>query len=239
MKVIIQAGHVGRTTGATGAPGEQKWTGEIVPKIVKKLQDDYGIEAKMVGADPTDKEIAGDWDLFLSVHYDADIYNDRGGFVDFPDPSADYATVRSQKLAEEIRKTYFPETGIPERANRSNSRTKFYYMWSRLSKNTPCVIIEAGVGWRTPEDHKTLWFNQDAVVRGICKGIANGLGVVPKEPEKQEVCIPQTDYDQMKNTITNQAKMIEQQSRKIELLKKRSIDAAGKLKLLAKLLGVS
>lgn len=174
-KILIQAGHQGRTTGATGAPGEQKWTGEIVPQIAKKLRD-KGFEVKEINADPSSGDIAGDWDLFLSVHYDSDSYNDRGGFIDTPDPSVDFATKESNRIAEEMRKVYFDRTGIPNHPERSNKNTKYYYMWSRMSAKTPCVIIEAGVGWRTPEDHKTLHFEQDRVAGAIADGIINALG---------------------------------------------------------------
>lgn len=183
MRILIQAGHKGRTSGATGAPEEQKWTSEIVPKIAQKLRE-HGIEVAECGADPTDADIAGDWALFLSVHYDADVYNDRGGFVDVPDPSIDFAHEESARIADEIKKTYFPITGIPNHPERSNRNTKFYYMWKRMSANTPCVILEAGVGFRTPEDHKTLWFQQDKVVDGVYKGILNALK--PETPQPPE-----------------------------------------------------
>lgn len=184
MKVILQAGHAGRTSGSTGAPGEQKWTKEITPKLAKYLRS-KNIEVREVGADPTDAEIAGDWDLFLAIHYDADIYNDRGGFVDTPDPTVDMASSESTRIAEEIRKTYFSKTGIPEKKERSNSNTKYYYMWQRLSAKTPCVIIEAGVGWRVQEDHNTLWFRQDDVVMGIGQGIVNALKAEEVTPPQE------------------------------------------------------
>ena len=174
MKILLQAGHGGRTSGATGAPSEQKWTLEIVPKIASKLRE-HGFEVKEVGADPSDAEIAGDWALFLAVHYDADMYDDRGGFIDVPEPSTDGAKEESARIAEEMKKTYFPITGIPNHPERSNRNTKFYYMWKRMSYATPCVIIEAGVGFRTEEDHKTLWFQQDKVIEGVVSGILNAL----------------------------------------------------------------
>lgn len=176
-KICIQAGHKGRTTGSVGAPGEQKWTSEIVPKIASILRT-RGFEVKETGADDykTDRSIGStDWDLFLSVHYDADIYNDRGGFIDTPDPKVDFSTKESNRIAQVMRDNYFKDTGVPER-NRSNANTKFYYMWSSLSANTPCVLIEAGVGFRIPEDHHTLHFEQDKVAKAIADGITNALG---------------------------------------------------------------
>ena len=112
-RILIQAGHKGRTSGNTGAPSEQRWTSLIVPKISSILRS-RGFEVAECNADPTKKDIAGDWDLFLSVHYDADIYNDRGGFIDIPDPSVDSVNNESNRIAEEMRKVYFPTTGIPE-----------------------------------------------------------------------------------------------------------------------------
>jgi len=197
MRILIQAGHKGRTSGATGAPGEQKWTSEIVPKIASKLRE-HGIEVGECNADPTAQDIAGDWDLFLSVHYDADIYNDRGAFIDTPDPSTDFATKESNRIADEMRKTYFSITGIPEKMNRSNKNTKFYYMWSKMSANTPCVIIEAGVGWRVEEDWRTLWHSQDKVVEGITSGILKALMPEIEDPcelYKQQLIIVQKQLD--------------------------------------------
>lgn len=202
MKICIQAGHKGRTSGAVGAPEEQKWTSEIVPKIASKLRE-HGFEVREVGADPASSEIAGDWNLFLAVHYDADMYNDRGGFIDTPDPSIDFSTTESNRIANEMRKTYFSATGVPEHNERSNKNTKFYYMWDRMSAKTPCVILEAGVGFRTPEDHKTLWFEQDKVVKGIVDGILKALK--PAEPvdscatTKKELETLKAKYSELKS----------------------------------------
>lgn len=180
-KIIIQAGHQGRTSGSTGAPEEQKWTGEIVPKIAKLVRE-AGIDVREVNADPSSSELAGDWDLFLAVHYDADVYNDRGGFIDYPEPSTDGATAESQRIAGVMTDVYFPATGIPNKPNRSNKNTRYYYMWSKLSAKTPCVLIEAGVGWRTPEDHQTLHFEQPKVAKAIADGIIRALGGSTPEP---------------------------------------------------------
>lgn len=210
-KILIQAGHKGRTSGSTGAPGEQKWTTEIVPKIASKLRE-MGFETREVGADPSNNEIAGDWDLFLSVHYDADIYNDRGGFIDTPDASVDKAHAESLRIADEMRKTYFSTTGIPARPQRSNKNTKFYYMWKRLSAKTPCVIIEAGVGWRTPEDHKTLWFQQDRVVKGITDGIRNALKPTPPQPPED----PCKGYIKQIEDLNKEVARLKEEIKKLE-----------------------
>jgi len=177
MKIAIQAGHSGLTTGATGAPGERDWNETIVPIIASQLKvkghEVYECDA-LANKDPNVTEV--DWDLFLALHYDADIYNDRGGFVDTPDQSVDYVSVESQRIAAKIREIYFPRTGIPEKPARSNANTKFYYMWQYLSANTPCVLIECGVGNRYPEDHNTLFGSINIVASAIAEGINYALG---------------------------------------------------------------
>ena len=147
MAILLQAGHAGRTSGSTGAPGEQQFNIDIVGRVSAKLRA-KGYEVKTIDADPSDSEIAGDWDLFLTVHYDADVYNDSGGFTDYPEPSTDFVTETSQLMARQIAATFFSQTGIKSMPMRSNANTRYYYMWKRLSANTPCVIIECGVGWR-------------------------------------------------------------------------------------------
>lgn len=178
-RVCIQAGHKNRTSGATGAGGERDWNSAVVPKIAKILRES-GIEVYETDAfaDTDAKVVSTDWDLFLSVHYDADIYNDRGGFVDFPDPSVDKVTEESQRIAGYVNK-FFARIGIPSKPNRSNKNTKFYYMWRALSAKTPCVLIECGVGARKPEDHNTLFNRIDEVAQIIAEEVANAFEIMP------------------------------------------------------------
>lgn len=176
MKIIIQAGHEGRTSGSTGAPNEQSFNVDISNKVADELRK-RGVEVKRVNADPTNIEIAGDWDLFLAIHYDADIYGKGGFFVDFPEPSTDGATEKSQRLAYLLRQEYGGTTKIVNHPERSNVNTRYYYMWKSISAKTPCVLIECGVGMHAPDDHSILHFNRDLVVQGIVKGLCLGLGV--------------------------------------------------------------
>ena len=186
-RVVIQAGHKGITSGSTGAPGERDWTTKIVPMIAERLR------AKGLGVYETDalgynddKVIETDWDLFLSIHYDADIYNDTGGFTDYPEPKTDGATQESQRIAKVLADYYFSTTGI-KYVNRSNANTRYYYMWQYLTSKTPCVIIECGVGWRKPEDYNTLRkydFIADTIANGILKAFGTFLDEdIPSEVE--------------------------------------------------------
>lgn len=185
-QVCLQAGHSGVYTGATGAPGERDWNEKVVPKISAILKE-RGIEVYEVAANADDdsKTISTDWDLFLAIHYDADIYSDRGGFVDTPDPDSDFATTESNRIAQVIRDNYFKRLGIPNKPKRSNANTQFYYMWSALTAKTPCAIIECGVGWRKEEDYNTLWNRIDEVALAIADGISEALGVAVNDHTQQ------------------------------------------------------
>ena len=175
-KICIQAGHEGRTSGATGAPNEMSFNIDISDKVADELRK-RGFEVTRVNADPKPSEIAGDWDLFLAIHYDADIYGTGGGFVDYQNPDKDKNTEESQRIAYLLRQEYFGTTHIVSHPERSNEKTRNYYMWSRLTGKTPCVIIECGVGMHVPDDWQILHFNRELVVKGIVKGICLAFGV--------------------------------------------------------------
>lgn len=200
MKIIIQAGHEGRVTGATGAPNEQSFNIDISNKVADEMRA-RGVEVKRVGADPLPEEIAGNWDLFLSIHYDADIYGMGGYFVDFPEPSTDGSTDKSQNIASNLRREYGDTTEIVHHPERSNVNTRYYYMWKKLSYATPCVIIECGVGMHVPDDHQILHFDRPLVVKGIVKGLCLGLGilweavVVPEPTPEPPVTDPSVPTD--------------------------------------------
>ena len=186
-RVCLQAGHQGITSGSTGAPGERDWTTKIVPMIAERLRA-KGFEVYETDAlgYNDDKVVQTDWDLFLAIHYDADIYNDTGGFTDYPEPKTDGATQESQRIAKVLADYYFSTTGI-KYVNRSNANTRYYYMWQYLTSKTPCVIIECGVGWRKPEDYNTLRkydFIADTIANGILKAFGTFLDEdIPSEVE--------------------------------------------------------
>lgn len=201
-KIILQAGHYGRTSGSTGATGEKEFNWDVCNRVALILND-KGLVVKVVKADPTKEEIVGDWDCFLAVHYDADIYNKGGYLVDFADPSTDEATVESQRIAKILSEEYGKETGIVAHPERSNVNTRKYYMWAKLSAKTPCVLIECGVGQHKPDDYEILFNQREKVVRGIIKGILKAFNLPFEEGEEM-------DYDTKKaleilNTYKNEA----------------------------------
>jgi N-acetylmuramoyl-L-alanine amidase len=181
-RILLGAGHEGRTSGATGAPNEMSFNIDISNKVADELRL-RGFEVRRINADPKPEEIAGDWDLALFVHYDSDSYQTGGGFVDFPEPSTDGATVESQRIAYLLRQEYFGTTHIINHPERSNEKTRYYYMWNQLSSKTPCVLIECGVGMHIPDDWDILHHNRPLVVEGLVKGICLAFNVPYLTPE--------------------------------------------------------
>jgi len=179
--ICLQSGHEGVTSGATGAPGEQELNVRIRNRLCEMLLSKKntdgtpGFVIQLVDANPPQSEINKDFDLFLALHGDADVYGTGGGLVDHPDSSVDLATVESQRIDAAIESKYFSETGIVNHPERSNPNTRFYYMWSRLTAKTPCVLVEMGVV--QDADDKVILADTDRVAAALARGICLAFGV--------------------------------------------------------------
>ena len=200
--VALQAGHQNTKNNcnvnlrnSTGAPGEVDFTVRIRDRLGQILID-KGFQVQLVDAcfncSPENQK---DFNLFLAIHYDANIYGTGGGFVDKPDPSVDAATAESERIRKAIEDEYFKNTGIVNMPQRSNANTKYYYMWAALTAKTPCVIIECGVGQDAHD--KVILADTDRVCNAIARGICKAFNVsfdapptpaptpTPESPEKQ------------------------------------------------------
>ena len=208
MKVVIQAGHNNTQFNidpglrcSTGAPNEASFTLDIANQVSGELRK-RGFEVKQTDANANgDPQVTNvDWDLFLAIHYDADVYGRGGGFVAIPDPSVDLAHNESQRIANILSSEYFGATKIENHPERQNPNTKFYYMWKALSAKTPCVLIECGVGMHIPDDHQILNFNRSLVVEGIVRGICKAFNVSYQvnTPTPQPQPIPQPSDSEQK-----------------------------------------
>lgn len=68
MLIVIQRGHVGRTSGATGAPGEQKFAIEAAARCEHHIRG-VGHDVRIIDADVPDGYYRGD--AFFALHYDS------------------------------------------------------------------------------------------------------------------------------------------------------------------------
>lgn len=146
VSICLQSGHWNTNTGQTGAPREQERTIAIGKRLTDLLRaNGYEVYHTDARADVNPAVTNRDWNLFLSLHCDANYPgNEGGGFADFPEPSTDFATKESQRIQKVFADNYFKDSGIRNVPSRSNANTRFYYMWSALSAKTPCVILEMG-----------------------------------------------------------------------------------------------
>lgn len=189
--ICLQAGHQNAKNNcnaqlakSTGAPGEAEFTVRVrdeLTKILLSKKDANGMSAFTVqlvdstfNCDPNASK--KDYDLFLAIHYDADVYGKPGGFVDFPEPSTDSATQESQRICRMFDQEYFKHAGIENHPERRNANTKYYYMWKFLSAKTPCVIIECGVGQNAHD--KVILADQTIVPNAIARSICAAFNVL-------------------------------------------------------------
>lgn len=184
-KILLQAGHVNTQNnsnstlrGATGAPGEQEFTADVVLKVAVGLRT-RGFTVVTDDANINDHPniYNQDYDYALAVHYESDNHNTNGGFVGVADPDLDSVLPRSKQLQAILVQEYFNATKIPIHMNWQNPNTYRYYMWHYLTPKTPQNIIECGVGWRNPEDHHLFTYHRDIVVAGITRAICRMFGV--------------------------------------------------------------
>jgi N-acetylmuramoyl-L-alanine amidase len=175
--ICLQAGHQGVTTGATGAPGEQELNIRIRDRLSQILIS-KGFMLQLVNAHPTQQEINKDFDLFLALHGDANIYGTGGGVVSYIASYLDSSTAsnaESNRIHQCIEDEYFPNTGIVNHPERNNLNMTEYYMWSQLTAITPCVIMEMGV---VQDAHdKVILADTSRVANAIARGICTAFGV--------------------------------------------------------------
>lgn len=172
--ICLQAGHEGTTTGATGAPGEQELNNRIRARL-SQLLIERKFMVQLVNANPSDAEINKDFDLFLALHGDANIYGTGGGVICAPDPAYDMVNTESKRISKAIEEEYFKHSEIVNHPERINKNMTMYYMWSRLSAKTPCVILEMGVV-QDPHD-KVLLADTERIASAICRGICKAFNV--------------------------------------------------------------
>jgi len=225
-------------TGATGAPREQERTIAVGLRLTQLLTE-IGVESYRDDAfDDNDPKVNDtDWDLYLSLHCDANYAGDEGGgFVDWIDPSIDSSVTsnkESKRIKEAIEAVYFNETGIKNVPGRSNPNTKFYYMWNVLSPKTPCVIIEMG---ESIDPHDNVILNDtERVAKALLKSIQNAFpDLIPVTPPTPPVDNCQSFKDQISiltNTINANNVTINNLNSQINQLEKDKNMLADELKV--------
>lgn len=233
--ICLQAGHEGRTSGATGAPGEIELNVRIRNRLSQILIE-RGFMIQLVGADPPKAEYYKDFDLFLALHGDADIYGTGGGVVACiappPFDSSEESNAESRRIRDTIASIYFKETGIVNHPERSNKNMTEYYMWSKLTPKTPCVIIEMGV---VQDAHdKVLLGNTEliasALARAICKAFNMPYDIEPVESCEEKLSKLTKELDALKIFAQKLTEQVSELTGKLALSEKNALDWQTQLK---------
>lgn len=223
MKIALQAGHqnikqnsIVSLRGSTGAGDEANWTPKMRDAISAKLIN-AGFQVFLFDANANDsKDAKQDFDLFLALHWDADVYGRGGGFADWPDPSQDAVNDRSKEIATAINTTYFPQTSIELHPERSNPNTKFYYMWQSLTAKTPCVLLECGTN-----NKDNLPSRIDEVSTAAVKGILKAFGLKEEavNPLEKEVIELKKQIDSLTLTVNGYKTQLDKVNAKLTQIK--------------------
>jgi len=219
--ICLQSGHQGTTTGATGAPGEQELNVRVRDRLGQILIS-KGFMVQLVNADPPQAEINKNFDLFLALHGDADIYGVGGGCISAADPDYDENYIESNRICNAIESEYFSRSGISNVPSRINVNMTRYYMWLRLTGKTPCVILEMGV---VQDEHdKVILADTERVATAIARGICKSFGVsydqtAPKPPTEPTTIIKTAELEALKKKIDELTARIDVLQTGIALLK--------------------
>jgi hypothetical protein len=185
--VVLQRGHVPRTTGAVGAPGEQAYARGVATRTVPLLQA-LGVTVRIIDADEPDARYRGD--LFFALHYDGGPPAARGA-------SVGWRTPEGRALAALWKAAYRKHAGNrvgPFRADNYTAALAGYYGHGAAVRvgNRPAVILEGGFGSHTAEGP---WLRSDAGMTAcalaIRDAVADHLGrAIPAATPPEDVMTP-------------------------------------------------
>lgn len=185
-RVALQTGHA---PDGGGAPGEATWTPKLAARLAHLLTA-AGVAVTISGGfynRPPPADVAADYDLFLSLHYDAAVYGATTGDSGCcaARGAAETEWWEADRFLAEWLRTYPAATGVPLRQERVNPNMTQYYAWRHLSYVTPGALLEHGVG--APGvglDADTLWTRMGAVAAADALAALRYLHVTPPmEPE--------------------------------------------------------
>jgi N-acetylmuramoyl-L-alanine amidase len=145
-RVLIQAGHSAQfppyRTGGGGAPGEAAWATDLAAVLAGRLRA-AGVEVVCVGAWLVNGAVGSapalvtdeDYDLFLSLHYDAAIYAQNTGCIVARAANDPVGSLADRFIA--IWQRRYPATlGIPLHQERVNTNMTDYYAFRDTTAQT-------------------------------------------------------------------------------------------------------
>lgn len=154
-RVLVQAGHVGRTRGATGTRGayitEQQATEQLAAGVVWLLGLNH-VAPVYVPADPSPWP-AGWFDVAVALHFDGSTNrNARGMSYGYPAWSGGPSRVLADYCWDAAR--FAGYTGGRRPDNYTGRRMTNYYAWPRLAGRTGCALLIEGGFLTNPLDEQ-------------------------------------------------------------------------------------
>lgn len=175
MTVTIQQGHVPRTRGATGAPGEQAYNRAVAAKAAQLLRA-QGVGVKIIVADPSSYPRSRD---FIAVHYDGSVNpSAQGASVGYPDAAGGQLAGRWKAA---YRAEGFPGGFRGDNYTRGLAR---YYAYSRAN-STRRMVSEGGFGSHPTEGP---WLRSKAGIATCARAIARAVtgAAPPGQPSEED-----------------------------------------------------
>lgn len=172
--LVVQMGHAGRTSGVTGAPGEQAFT-QRVGEACHRILAGRGWDIRTIIADPAAAEYRGS--AFFAVHADG---NNNPNVVG---SSLGYQTSQGQNVARAWREAYVTLGWAgPWHPDNYTDNLHYYYGVGDAIKqgNSAACIIECGT--ITNPGEKAAMESQEGVDR-VAKAIGSAVGIYHAEDD--------------------------------------------------------
>lgn len=193
--IVVQRGHVPRTSGATGAPGEQQFAIDTAAALAPLLRS-MGHNVRVIDADEPSSQYRGD--LFVAIHYDSSSSASASG------ASVGYQNGPGRRLAEMWKRHYRAEgwTRGFRADNYSVNLAQYYGVRTAIGQgNEAAIITESGFHSNT-DDKKLL--SPTRTARSIAAAIGEYTGTTMEDdmPTADEIAKALMD-EEIPNRVTD------------------------------------
>lgn len=147
--VVVQRGHVPRTTGAVGAPGEQQFARATADRVAAYVRG-LGHRVRIIDADPPASSYRGD--LFVSLHYDSSANPSARG------ASVGYQTADGRRFATAWKRYYGQAgwTGGFRPDNYTANLAQYYGVRTAVQQGNRIAFISEAGFHSNPQDAALL-----------------------------------------------------------------------------------
>lgn len=167
MRFLLHDSH---TPNGGGAPGEAEYIFALNDEIERRATAAGIVVTRVPGNQRAYPEFRRDYDAFIALHYDADIYRHNGQKVGgwFWDRGKRSLTATTDDVLGHIfERRYSLLPNVPPHISRRNANTWDYYAFRLTSRKTPGIIVELGVGAPAAPDHDWLRANVPAIANVV------------------------------------------------------------------------